>query len=410
MKASASPCPLDQVSIISFKRCPYLRSYLTQLISSVWSSGTVPSAWKKACTVLVHKKGDTKDRSNFRPITLESVPLKVFTSCLRNSIFKFLAENNLIDHDIQKGFSPKLSGTLEHTAQMAHIINQARLKQRSLIISLLDLKNAFGEVHHNLIQEVLTYHHIPEHIKCLIQSLYTDFKTSILTCDFHTPFINVGCGVLQGDCLSPLLFNLCFTTFIQHIKSDQFRQCGFFTKSIVNGSLFSLRPINWFQFADDAAVICGQECENQLLLNRFTLWCQWADMIIRVDKCITFGIKKTATKSIQYQPKLLINNKKIPHVKIGESFKYLGRYFDFGMTNTMHKVTLSELLNKVLTQIDLISLHPKYNLLLYSRYLLSKLSWHFTVADLSKTWVSENLDNIAASYIRNGSKLLYVEP
>ena len=171
MKASASPCPLDQVSIISFKCCPYLRSYLTQLIFSVWSSGTVPSAWKKACTVLVHKKGDTDDPSNFRPITLESVPFKIFTSCLRNSIFKFLTESNFIEHDIQEVFSPKLSGTLEKTAQMAHIINQARLKQCCLIISLLDLKNPLGEVHHNLIQEVLTYHHILEHIKYLIQSL-----------------------------------------------------------------------------------------------------------------------------------------------------------------------------------------------------------------------------------------------
>ena len=142
-----------------------------------------------------------------------------------------------------------------------------------LVITLLDLKNAFGEIHHNLIQEVLNYHHVPEHIKYLIRSLYTDFKTSILTYDFHIPFITVGRGVLQGDCLSHLLFNLCFNTFIQHIKSEKFRQCGFYNKSIVSGTLFSLRPIHWFQFADDAAVIIGQESENQVLLNRFTLWC-----------------------------------------------------------------------------------------------------------------------------------------
>ena len=128
MKASASPCPLDQASIISFKCCPYLHSYLIQLISAVWSSGSVPSAWKRAYTVLVHNRVITNDPSNFRPIAPESVPFKVFTSSLRNSIFKFLAENNFIEHAIQKGFSPKLSGTLEHTAQMAEVINQARLK------------------------------------------------------------------------------------------------------------------------------------------------------------------------------------------------------------------------------------------------------------------------------------------
>ena len=130
---------------------------------------------------------------------------------------------------------------------MVGVINQARLKQHSLVITLLDLRNAFWEVHHNLIQEVLIYHNIPEHIRYLIQSLHTESKTSILTYDFHMPFITVSFGVLQGDCLSSLLFNQCFNTFIQHIKSDKFHQCGFYNKSIVNGTLFSLRPIHWFQ-------------------------------------------------------------------------------------------------------------------------------------------------------------------
>ena len=89
MKSSGSPCPLDQLSIICFKRCPYLRSYITDIIKSIWSSGIVPYEWKKACTVLAHKKGDTIEPANFRPITLESVPFKIFTSALRNSIFAF---------------------------------------------------------------------------------------------------------------------------------------------------------------------------------------------------------------------------------------------------------------------------------------------------------------------------------
>ena len=107
------------------------------------------------------------------------------------------------------------------------IINNARTKQRSLIITLLDLKNAFGEVHHKLIHEVLEYHHIPDHIKNIIRNLYTDFQTSIITEQFNTPFITVNRGVLQGDCLSPLLFNMAFNTFIQHIKSEKYSQFGF---------------------------------------------------------------------------------------------------------------------------------------------------------------------------------------
>ena len=87
MRASGLLFPLDKLSIICFKRCPFLRTYLTEVIRCVWSSKSVPAEWKKACSILIHKKGDTNDPSNFRQITLETVPLKVFTSCLRNSVF-----------------------------------------------------------------------------------------------------------------------------------------------------------------------------------------------------------------------------------------------------------------------------------------------------------------------------------
>ena len=385
MKASGSPCPLDQLSIISFKCCPFLRTYLADLIHavSVWLSGTIHSEWKKACTILIHKKGDT---------TPESIPSKVFTSCLRNALYTYLTANNFIEHNIQKGFKPNLSGTLGHTAQMANIINKARTKQRSVVITLLDLKNAFGKIHHNLIKTVLDYHHIPGHVKSIIESLYTDFKTSIITSEFRTPFISVGRGVLQGDCLSPLLFNMCFSTFIQHIKCDKYRQFGF--------SFKLLNPIHWFQFADDAAVISSQESENQHLLNRFSIWCQWSNIITRLDKCSTFGIKKTLTKSSQYLPKLLVNNKLIPAINIGEHFQYLGRYFCFTMSDEKHKSELTSLVQELMTDIDSKPLHPKHKILIYSRYVLTKLSWHFTVTSLSKTWVSENIDSIVNSYIR----------
>ena len=46
MKASGSPSPLDQLSIICFKQCPFLRTYLSEIIGTAWSTGSVPSEWK----------------------------------------------------------------------------------------------------------------------------------------------------------------------------------------------------------------------------------------------------------------------------------------------------------------------------------------------------------------------------
>jgi hypothetical protein len=157
---------------------------------------------------------------------------------------------------------------------------------------------------------------------------------------------------------------------------------------------------NWFQFADDAAVISSQEKENQILLNRFSVWCRWANMIIRVDKCSTFGIKKHSSKSIQYQPKLFVNHLLVPRIEIGESFRYLGRYFNFNMLDEKHQSEICDLFNNIVSKIDELHLHPRNKILLYSRYLLSKISWDFTITYISQTWVCETVDGIATKYIR----------
>ena len=71
-----------------------------------------------------------------------------------------------------------------------------------------------------------------------------------------------------------------------------------------------LSPRHWFQFADDTAIIT-LEGDNQLLCNVFSKWTSWADLIIIVDKCRIFGMKKSATGSIQNLPHIIVQRKRI---------------------------------------------------------------------------------------------------
>ena len=209
MKYNGSACPLDQFSIIPLKKSAYLRSYLTAIIQNVWKSGEIPDIWKKAVSILIHKKDSPDEPKNFRPITLQPVPLNIFMSVLSYTMYEFLLMNNFIESSIQKGFTPGMSGTFEHTAHLAFLIKQAKKQQRSLTVTLLDLKNALdGEVHHRLISTVLQYHHIPEHFRKCVENVYSNFYSSVVTDAYQTPFIRVNRGVLQGCCLSPLLFNM----------------------------------------------------------------------------------------------------------------------------------------------------------------------------------------------------------
>ena len=75
------------------------------------------------------------------------------------------------------------------------------------------------------------------------------------------------------------------------------------------------------------------------------------------------------------------------------------------MSDEDHKSEVYDTLTNILNEIDDLPLHPKNKILLYSRYVLSKISWHFTVSDIGKTWVIDKLDSIASTYIRKWLEL-----
>ena len=163
-------------------------------------------------------------------------------------------------------------------------------------------------------------------------------------------------------------------------------------------------------FADDAAVISGLESESQILLNLFSRWCSWADMIIRVDNCHSFGIKKSGTSSDQFQPKIICQQWTYLPVKQDyftlseEYFTYLGRHLDYKMTNNKHKDDSDT--KDIMKKMDDLSLHPKNKMLICQCYVLSKLSWNLTIANIDITWVKQFLDSIVNQYVRSWPEIL----
>ncbi|CAB4019443.1 Hypothetical predicted protein, partial [Paramuricea clavata] len=346
MKPGSSACPFDQISIIILKRCPFLRTALHRILVYCWEGNVVPRIWKHGFTILIHKKDSPQDPSNFRPITLQPVFGKVFTSIIRNRIYSFLMDNKYIETKIQKGFWEEVSGTIEHIELLTHIINHARNNKRHLIVTLLDLKNAF-----------------------------------------------VGKGVLQGDCLSPLLFNMCVNTLIKCIEDERVQCIGY-------SYCEYLRPRHWFQFADDTALVTTSEEDNQALLDVFTKWCRWAGFQVRVNKCSTFGIKHNGKKATPFKPYLKVNNQMIPQVEINESFQYLGKQFNYKMDTVVIEQELEYDLLEYLEKINRLPLHPRNKILIITKYVYSKLRWRLSIYRLSQTWVEQHLDNKIISYIK----------
>ena len=73
------------------------------------------------------QKGLNVEPSKLRPITLQPVFAKIYSSLVRNRIYNFLLENQFTESNMQKGFWRAISGKIEHN-RTANPYHQTRQK------------------------------------------------------------------------------------------------------------------------------------------------------------------------------------------------------------------------------------------------------------------------------------------
>ena len=287
-------------------------------------------------------------------------------------------------------------GVLEHSELLNSILKNAKRHQRSVVIVLLDLKNAFGEVQHNLIRSSLRYHHVPEAFVQIFDSIYGNFQINISCNGELSEKIKVNKGVLQGDPCSPLLFNLCFDSLMLILGTPMYTKMGY-----IWGNRSS-QQCNWLQYADDAAIVAKDQKSAQGLANLFESWCQWSRMSIRLDKCCSFGmIKKQAKTYSQILPNISFNVGNISAIPLGGHFIYLGRLFDANLDEGIVKNKIISKMETMLKIISNLNVKPQIKLKIFSQYLPSQFSFELKIYNLPKSWIAEKLDALCVRVIRD---------
>ena len=219
---------------------------------------------------------------------------------------------------------------------------------------------------------VLKFHHIPDHIIWLKQSLYTNCCISIVTGKYFTLPITIGKGLLQGDRLWLLLFNLVINTFINTTEQEKLNFKGYIYYGCIP-------PKHWLQFADDTAIFTTLESDNQYLVDAFTKWSSCAGLIIIVDKCSIFDIKKVRTDLTQYTPCLKIANEQIPSTEMNKSFTYSGKDLNMHMSNDHIKSQLVSTIKQYLQITNRLPLHPLKKIKICQRFIFSNLKQQFSI-------------------------------
>lgn len=180
------------------------------------------------------------------------------------------------------------------------------------------------------------------------------------------------------------------------LEKEEYQQCGYLW-----GPTARLKSRAWLQFADDSAVIANTTESAQKLIDLNQAWCRWTGMMIRTDKCHTFGMRKKDGKSEQFLPRLTIDNEIIPQVALNGDFKYLGKIYDFECKNTKTKEHLLKKLTNLLQSIDKLDTTAQWKLQILRRFVPSQLTFDLRIYDISLTWIESSLDSLIIEAVRN---------
>ncbi|KAJ8652485.1 hypothetical protein O0I10_011883 [Lichtheimia ornata] len=179
-----------------------LTPILLALFTLCWRNAQVPSYWRIAQVVPIHKKGSPDDPANFRPISLTSVFRKLLERCLLPDLTTMGPPLDIV----QGGFRTQRSALDQ--ARCLHEINLLHRKQNGSppVLVFLDIKSAYDTVDRRIIWQALSSF-IPPTFLALLKNMFDDVFIEVLISNHTSHRFQPSTGVLQGSVLSPLLYS-----------------------------------------------------------------------------------------------------------------------------------------------------------------------------------------------------------
>jgi hypothetical protein len=298
----------DNITNELIKACiPKMSSTIVSLFNRIVQSGIYPDSWKQGINIPIFKSGDQFNPSNYRGITLNNAMANLFCQLINNRLTNYLENNNLLAEE-QAGFR-KSCRTQDQVFILQKLIDDTiKNPNKRLYSCFVDFSKAFDNVWHNGLLYKLQNMGVRGNVFRVIQSMYINATVCARTSTGLSKEVPVKKGVLQGNSLSPTLFNIYINDIVKYLQGNDSPYMN-----DING-----KPIPCLMYADDIVILSTSKKGLQAKLNNLDTYCRNWGLNVNREKTKIVVFTKTDPKF----PLFFTIGGSI--ISTTESYKYLG--------------------------------------------------------------------------------------
>ena len=304
---------------------------LAKLFNSFLVLRKIPKDLKKFRTTLIPKVKEPTKPWELRPISIGSVMRRAFSGILARRL------KQVQTHYCQRGFKSE-EGCAINVMALRQAVGNAIRDGKTLSYAFIDVAKAFDSVKHSQLRRAYQSAGLPSDFIELLENMYCGSSTTF--CDGSKARIRR--GVLQGDPLSPLIFNLVLDDVLKGLNENT--------------------PVSWgdsptqcLLFADDAVLLARTPEGLQGKVNNFVTRLSRYGLKVNPDKCAAVHLKADRKRKRYYvsaKTKTWIDGRSIKSLLVGESYRYLGirldsqgnsEPYDTGLSTQLERLTKSYL-------------------------------------------------------------------
>ena len=178
---------------------------LSRVYKLSYNTGQIPSQWKEANVVPVHKKGSKNVVLNYRPISLTCLVMKIFERIIKEELLNHTGQ--FLDPR-QHGFLASKSCSTNMVGFCDNLAVSLNNNLRSDVI-YFDFAKAFDSVNHDLVLYKLKHRYgIDGTLLKFLTNYLQDRKQRVVIGNESSVYLSVDSGVPQGSIIGPILFVL----------------------------------------------------------------------------------------------------------------------------------------------------------------------------------------------------------